>query len=87
MPRQKSMPNIQQLNSLSARVVVKVVHPDEVLQRLVHLVPRLRVQPVRLGGHGLDRAHGEGGRHVEVSAGVTTTGEEELILFGTSIRM
>ena len=80
------MPNIQ-LNSLSARVVVKVVHPDEVLQGLVHLVPRLRVQPVRLGRHGLDRAHGERGRHVEVSAGVTTGGEEELILFGTSIRM
>ena len=65
------------LHSLSARVIVKVVDPDEALQRLVHPLPRLGVQPVRLGRHGLHRAEGERRRHVEVRSGVATVGRKK----------
>ena len=74
------------LHSLSARVIVEVVDPDEALQRLVHPLPRLGVQPVRLGRHRLHRAEGERRRHVEVRAGITAEEADTLFLWILNLR-
>ena len=59
---------------------MKVVHPDELLQRQVHLFPGLGVNPERLCRHRLDRAHCERRRHVEVRSGVATVGRKVLVM-------
>ena len=60
---------------------MKVVHPDELLQRQVHLFPGLGVNPERLCRHRLDRAHRERRRHVEVRAGITAEEGDTLFLW------
>ena len=65
---------------------MKVVHPDELLQRQVHLFPGLGVNPERLCRHRLDRAHRERRRHVEVRAGITAEEGDTLFLCILNLR-